>query len=86
MKSIQDSGVPGQGMTTGEAAEEISRLCDAWANAEAAYEAFLGEYEQIDVLMMSDADFAFWRAWYARLYSALWEAQLAYYQAVRGAA
>jgi hypothetical protein len=56
---------------------------DAWADQEMAYEAFLAHHKQIDVLLMSDADFDAWQAEYKRLYDALWAAQIAYYQAIR---
>lgn len=84
MNIIQEAGASGQAMTTGEAAERIAHLSEQWHDAEAHCSAFLGEYEQIDVLMMTEADFEAWRAEYARLYSALRVAQIAYYRAIRG--
>lgn len=56
---------------------------EMWADAETAYERFLADHEQIDVLMLCDADFEAWRLEYGRLYLALWDAQIAYYRAVR---
>lgn len=58
-------------------------LFDDWVAAEAAYEHFSGDYEQIDVLIMPAREFAYWEAEYTRLYNAVLEAQLAYYRAVR---
>lgn len=57
--------------------------CQQWVDYEAAYEAFLGQYEQIEVLMMPDDDFNAWLAEYDRLYYALHDAQIAYYKAIR---
>ena len=83
MNSIHPIAPAGR-MTSQQRADQIEALCDAWAEAEAAYEAFLGRYEQIDVQMMPEAEFTAWRADYSRLYSQIWIAQVAYYQAIRG--
>jgi hypothetical protein len=56
---------------------------DAWAEQETAYEAFMAHYSHIDVVRMSNADFDRWQAEYKRLYDALWDAQIAYYKAIR---
>jgi hypothetical protein len=56
---------------------------DAWAEQEAAYEAFMARYDHMDVVRLSNADFDRWQAEYKRLYDALWDAQMAYYRAIR---
>lgn len=65
------------------AAKQQDYACQQWVNYEAAYEAFLAQYEQIDVLLMANDDFEAWLAEYDRLYYALHDAQIAYYKAVR---
>jgi len=62
---------------------EQDYTCAEWAAYEAAYEAFLGQYEQIDVLLMDNDDFEAWMAEYDRLYYSVHAAQIAYYKAVR---
>lgn len=57
---------------------------DAWAEQEAAFERFLGEHEQIDVLMMLADEFEAWKAEYKRLYLAVFDAQIAYYNTIMG--
>jgi len=56
---------------------------DAWAAQEAAFEAFMAHHDHLAVVRMSDADFDAWQAEYKRLYDALWDAQIAYYKAIR---
>lgn len=57
---------------------------DAWAEQEAAFERFLGEHEQIDVLMMTPPEYDAWKAEYQRRYMAVFEAQIAYYNRLMG--
>lgn len=56
---------------------------DAWAEQESAFEAFMAHYDHLSVVRLSDADFDRWQAEYKRLYDALWDAQIAYYKAIR---
>lgn len=63
--------------------EQEEPTVDVWAEQEAAYEAFMGHYDHLSVVRMSDADFDRWQAEYKRLYDALWDAQIAYYKAIR---
>lgn len=58
---------------------------DEWADAEQAFCRFTALHSEHDVLRrMTDAQFAAWQAEYKRLYNAVWEAQIAYYKAIRG--
>ena len=68
---------------TPTAAIQDDPLLVAWADAEAAYEAFLAAHELIDVRMMDDAEFDAWKAEYERLYYGLCAAQLAAYEGMR---
>jgi hypothetical protein len=63
--------------------DEYAPSIDAWADQEIAFEAFMAHHSQLEVLHMSDADFDAWQAEYKRLYDALWDAQMAYYKAIR---
>jgi len=55
----------------------------AWADAERDFEDFMHARTMGAVRLMTDNEFIAWLVEYRRLYDALWNAQAAYYAALR---
>jgi len=66
--------------------DELAEIpqCKAWADAEQAYCDFMVRYSEREVLTMDDATFEEWKAEYQRLYTAFFDAQMAFYSTARG--